>query len=580
MTTLVFDIETDDLLPSLSKLWLIVIGDPATGEVVAYSDHDPDLQPISQAVERLNGATRLVGHNILNFDIPALAQLGISVDWRKGIDTMILSRLKEPSRDGGHSLGKWGEVLGFPKGDFSDFTSYSKTMLEYALQDVRLNIRVWEELKYLLEFCPKAVEVEHVFGWCMSHQMRTGFCFDRQGAEILKAEFIQEKLDIERKLQEIFPPIVEERYSEKTGKRLKDKVTVFNPGSRKQIADRLIAKYGWKPRSFTNSGQPQVDEAILKTLKYPEAQAMVEYLTITKKLSQVESWLTMERDGRIYGYINTIGANTHRCTHKDPNVAQADKDKRMRSLFKASDGMVLVGCDAEGLELRMLGHYLARWDGGAFSKAVVEGRKEDGTDAHSINQKAVGLHLRDSAKTFIYALIYGAGDAKLGRIIIEDAQKAGKPKPPGSPTQIGKEARARIEKNIVGLGKLVKAVKKKFKTTGSKNEPPFVIGLDGRKVYLRSEHSALNTLLQSAGALVMKWAMLCWWERQGAAAHGDTVFLCANVHDEQQFEALPDFAERVGQAFADAITEAGVRLGVRCPLSGSYDIGPTWAETH
>lgn len=130
-----------------------------------------------------------------------------------------------------------------------------------------------------------------------------------------------------------------------------------------------------------------------------------------------------------------------------------------------------------------------------------------------------------------------------------------------------------MEKNIVGLGKLVKAVRDKTKNG-------FLIGLDGRKVHIRSEHSALNTLLQSAGAMVMKWAMLCWWERQGSAAHGDTVFLCANVHDEQQFEALPDFAENVGQAFADAITEAGVRLDVRCPLSGSYDIGPTWADTH
>lgn len=403
--TLVFDIETDDLLPSLSKLWLIVIGDPATGEVVAYSDHDDDLPPISQAVERLQGADRLVGHNVLNFDVPALNKLGvIDIDPRKCIDTMILSRLENPSKDGGHSLGKWGEHLGFPKGDFKEFSRYSKTMLEYALQDVRLNIRVWEKLKYLLEFCPRAVEVEHVFGWCMSLQMRNGFCFDRPTAEILKADLIQEKMDIERKLQDIFPPIVHERISEKTGKRLKDKVEVFNPGSRPQIAKRLKDKYNWKPRSFTPGGSPKIDETTLGALPYPEAKAMVEYLTITKKLSQVEGWLTSERDGRIYGYINTIGANTHRCTHLDPNVAQVDKDRRMRSLFKASTGMTLVGCDAEGLELRMLGHYLARWDGGAFSHAVVEGRKEDGTDAHTLNQKAVGLHLRDSAKTFIYAL--------------------------------------------------------------------------------------------------------------------------------------------------------------------------------
>lgn len=586
MRTLVYDIETNGLLrrqldakgnvlPEMNTLWLVIIGDPATGEVVAYSDHDSDLPSLSQGYERLLGADRLVGHNVLNFDVPALERFGYPLDYTKNIDTMILSRLEEPSKQGGHSLAKWGEALNYPKGDFKDFGRYSKEMLEYALQDVRLNIEVWNKLQYLLEECPRAVEVEHVFGWCMSLQMRNGFSFDLDKAYELHAEFNAKVIEIENELGEIFPPIVHERYSEKTGKRLKDEVEVFNPGSRQQIANRLIAKYGWKPRSRTPSGAVKIDEKVLSGLRYPEAKVLVEYLTVQKKRSMLEGWLKAVDGGRIYGYINTIGANTHRCTHRDPNVAQVDKDARMRSCFKASEGMTLVGADAEGLELRMLGHYLARWDNGAFSKAVVEGTKEDGTDAHTLNQKAVGLHSRDSAKTFIYALIYGAGDAKLGSIIIEDAKKVGHPAPKGNVIQIGKAARARIEKNIVGLGKLVKACKSRMKQG-------WLTGLDGRKVHLRSEHSALNTLLQSAGAIVMKWAVYEFWMRN-EKFYPDFVFrFCANVHDEQQFEVLESSGvpQMIGVEFCNAITKAGETLGVRCPLSGSYDIGPTWADTH
>lgn len=602
MTTLVFDIETDGLLreerdaktkavmPEMTRLWLLIIGDPATGKVAAYSDVDPALPSVSKGYERLLGADRIVGHNILNFDIPALERLGMPLDPRKAIDTMVLSRLREPSRLGGHSLAVLGEALGYRKGSFKDFGRYSQEMLEYAIQDVVVNIAIWEDLRGLLDECPQAVEVEHVFGWCMSLQMRHGFNFDVAGAAQLLGTLEQEKDDLERELHDIFPPrwVFEELKTPARTVTFKDptrgsvvegasytkvKYEVFNPGSRAQIADRLVQKYGWKPKKFTSTGLPQIDEKILASLPYPEARAMVSYFDAQKKLGQVKGWLEAERDGRVYGYINTIGANTHRCTHRAPNVAQADKDKRMRSLWRASPGQVMVGVDAAGLELRMLGHYLARWDGGAFSRAVVEGRSEDGTDAHSMNQRAAGLYSRDSAKTMIYALIYGAGDGKLGQIVVDDARAAGKPKPPGSLFQIGKGVRHKLMANIPGLQKLSEAVQGRV----SKG---YLKGLDGRRVHIRSAHSALNTLLQSAGAIVMKWGMLCFWEAHSASYEtGDFSFL-VNVHDEQQFEAPPASAEGIGLGFANAITEAGTRLGVRCPLAGSYKIGPTWAQTH
>lgn len=415
MKELVYDIETNGLLraqtakdgtviPKMTKFWLLIVGDPATGVVDAYSDVDPDLQPLAVGYKRLRGADRLIGHNVLNFDVPAMETFGFPMEWSKQIDTMILSRLKEPSRQGGHSLERWGELLKYPKGDFKAFDAYSKEMLDYALQDVRLNIVIWNQLKHLLVDMPEAVKVEHVFGWCMSLQMRNGFAFDLAAAEALQGDLRQEVIEAEHKLQDIFPPIVHQRFSEKTGKRLKDRIEVFNPGSRQQIARRLINKYQWKPGKFTSNGSPQVDEGVLAELPYPEAKEMAAYLQAEKKRGMLENWIKACVDGRVYGYINTIGANTHRCTHRDPNVAQADKDKRMRKLWKATAAMVMVGCDAEGLELRMMGHYLAVWDGGEFYNAVINGKKEDGTDVHSRNMKIAKFFIRDNAKTLIYAL--------------------------------------------------------------------------------------------------------------------------------------------------------------------------------
>lgn len=406
MKTLIYDLETNGFLEQLDRIWLLIIGDPETGKVVAYSDFDPDLEPLDKGIARLQQADRVVAHNGINFDSAVFEKLGIEgIGWEKHVDTMVLSRLTDPSRKGGHSLEVLGQALGVLKGKYSGgFDTYSKEMLEYALQDGVVTLALWDKLKHLLEEMPEAVHVEHVFAYCMSLQMRNGFTIDVPRALELRSELLGEIEQIEAELQVIFPPLVIERYSEKTGKRLKDKIEVFNPGSRKQIAERLKAKYGWKPRQFAPSGAPKVDEAVLAKLKYPEAQALIRYFTAQKKLGQLDSWLEAEKGGRVYGYINTIGANTHRCTHSKPNVAQVDKDHRMRSLWIPTPGWKLVGCDAEGLELRMLGHYLARFDGGEFWKSVVHGKKEDGSDVHSRNQRFVGLFLRDSAKTFIYAL--------------------------------------------------------------------------------------------------------------------------------------------------------------------------------
>jgi DNA polymerase-1 len=257
-----------------------------------------------------------------------------------------------------------------------------------------------------------------------------------------------------------------------------------------------------------------------------------------------------------------------------------------RALFHAGDGLVLVGCDAEGIELRMLAHYMAKWDGGAYAETVANGRKEDGTDVHTVNRKAIGLRLRDSAKTFCYALIYGAGDFKLGTIVYDDfddekkarfdAAYRSKGQRQRAFVKLGKSRRSALMTNLPALGQLVEAVKAQAAKKG------YLRGLDGRLLHVRAAHSALNTLLQSGGAVVMKKALVLLDEALDLSIRstGAIVEFVANVHDEWQMETTPEVADDVGKLAADAIVRAGVHFGLRCPLAGSYGVGKTWADTH
>jgi DNA polymerase-1 len=291
---------------------------------------------------------------------------------------------------------------------------------------------------------------------------------------------------------------------------------------------------------------------------------------------------------------------TGRMTHSRPNVAQTPANHALygedcRSCFTVSDAVrySLVGCDAEGLELRCLGHFMARWDGGAYANTVINGRKEDETDVHSVNRKAAGLNTRDSAKTFIYALIYGAGDFKLGTTVYEDFTDLQKQQflekyktkrdRQRALTNLGKARRDRIMDNLPALAKLVEAVRRAWRKNGH------LVGLDGRLLHVRSEHAALNTLLQSAGAIVMKKALVLFEDdyasgiRLSHASHMGAIPIieyCANVHDEVQLEALKEIADDVGKEFAECIRRAGEHYKFRCPLSGSYAVGTSWAETH
>lgn len=242
----------------------------------------------------------------------------------------------------------------------------------------------------------------------------------------------------------------------------------------------------------------------------------------------------------------------------------------------------LIGIDAEGLELRELAHFLHPYDGGRYVDIVHSGDKAKGTDIHTMNMKAAGLYLRDSAKTMIYAHNYGCFDKKLGLIVQDDAKEAGKPVPEGSPSALGKALRAKIEVGIVGLGELIAKCKRAHNKHGA------LPGHDNRWIPSASDHSALNTLLQGNGSIVMKKALVLFGEEIERLQLLDKVFFCANVHDEFQVSVHPDlvserdggFVSPIADLGKDSIRLAGEALDLRCPLVGSADIGHNWSETH
>jgi len=568
---IVLDIETN---LAHDKIHVVVTKDIDTGEVKLWKAAD-NLR------EYLKDVSLIVMHNGISFDAPVLNRL-----WKTKIrlnqvyDTLIVSRLLDPSRENGHSLEAWGQTLGFHKIDYSavwqwmmdrkeayageSFDSPIDSLLEhYCIRDVEVTAKLYHRLNSDVaekQFSQESIDLEHQVAAIIAQQERNGFKLDQIYATCLLTDIKSRMAEIYERMQQRWPPVTVERYSDKTGKRLKDSVVTFNPGSRQQIGERL-KELGWKPKEFTETGQPKVDETILANIKIPEAQTIAEYLMLQKRISQIESWMeAVGKDGRVHGKVITNGAVTGRMTHSSPNMAQIPNagsiyGPECRECWTVEEGNVLVGCDASGLELRMLAHYMKDED---YVRTVTEGSSKDGTDVHTVNQRAAGLATRDAAKTFIYAFLYGAGDAKIGTIVGGSAKDGGKLK-------------AKFLSQTPALAKLIERV-------GKQAAKGWVPGLDGRLIWVRSEHAALNSLLQGAGAIVMKKALVLFNDK--IKANKWPVKLVANVHDEFQFECPQSIAEDAGKAARMSIIEAGVCYNLRCPLDGEYKIGRNWRETH
>lgn len=510
---------------------------------------------------------------------------------------------------GSHGLEAWGYRLGEWKGDYSKemkakgldpWAEWNTAMQEYCEQDVIVTLKLLQ-LQESKEYAPLARTIERDFAWIIAEMERNGFPFHREKAQDLQRRLMRRHAEILAELQVAFPPLTEEwNFTPKVnnkklgyvkGKTMKkSKEIVFNPGSRQHIAKWLKKKYGWKPDTFTTTGQPAIDETVLRKLKYPEAKLMAEYFLLDKRLGMLEGkggkgLIPAGRSGKIHGSVMTNGAVTRRCTHSKPNMAQLPAvnvpfGRDFRELMYAPEGYSLLGWDASGLELRCFGHYMHIFDGGEYTQVVLSG------DIHWKHVIALGLypegteydehddghnHARNKvAKRFIYAYLYGGGAVAIGEILHPDGSKAKK-------ARAGKTLIESFLARTPAIGRLKKTLDKRVQERAM-----HVVGIDGGLLAVRSEHSALNTLLQSAGAIAVKLATIMFYDKLVARGlkSGEDFMLVAHVHDEVQTLVKKGLEEVVGETAIEAIREAGEALGFKCPLDGEWKAGANWAETH
>lgn len=552
MAYYILDIETT---LDHNTIWCVVIRNIDTGDI-SWALNPEALKKLIEPQDIL------IGHNLISFDVPILNRLWkMKIPLKNCIDTLILSRLWKPDLENGHSLAAWGQRLGNPKSEFNDFDKYSLEMLEYCIQDTNLTSDVWHYLNIQLNIDRYSVFKEWSPAW-IEHQVRiiidqqeaNGFCLDIKYTLDLLKRLREESHQLHEELVNTIEPTI-------VVMKTKTKIIPFNPGSRQQVVDRLM-KRGWIPLEFTPTKQPKLSDDILEKMKIPEAASIVRYLLLEKRITQIQSWIdAADEDGVVHGKVNTNGAVTGRMTHSGPNMGQIPASyspfgEECRRCWIPRYGRALVGIDASGLELRMLAHYMNDAD---YTETVINGKKEDGTDIHTVNQKAAGLPDRDTAKTFIYAFLYGAGPAKIGLICGVSVD----------------EAKTLIN-TFLDKTPALKALKAKVSKLAKKGWLP---GLDGRKLWVRSEHAALNTLFQAAGALVMKVALILL-DKQLQRLYSGWYGFVANVHDEWQIECDTSIAYIVGFLGKQAIKQAGELLKLRCPLDGDYNVGTSWAETH
>ncbi len=518
------------------------------------------------------------------------------------IDTGLVKSGKLPMKyRGRYSLAAFGYRLGVLKGDFgatTDWQEWTQEMSDYCEQDVVVTLKLVE--KCLSKEIPEdALDMEMRVAEIITKQEQNGFGFDMKAAVRLYSEVAERREIIREKLKSVFPsfylPDGKHEFTPKRDNKTKGyvagcssrkiKLVEFNPASTAHIAHNLKLRYGWKPVEFTDEGAPKMDEEVMEALPYPEAKILCEFMMLKKRIGQIaegdNAWLKkVDENSIIHGRVSTCAAVTRRMTHSNPNVAQVPATKNAkgkvpygaecRALFKPTrKGWVQVGGDASGLELRCLAHYMARYDGGAYAQEVLNG------DIHTMNQNAAGLSTRDLAKRFIYAYLYGGGDGLLGGIVVGDKAHN------LSENQLrskGRKLRKQFQENLPALSQLVEGVKKKVQKTGT------LKSLDGVTLKSRSAHSALNLLLQSCGAIVMKRALVILHDdiltKELGWIHGIDYGFMANVHDEFQMECPIEYADKLGESIVESIRRVTDYYNFRIPLDADYKVGDSWKDCH
>jgi DNA polymerase I-like protein with 3'-5' exonuclease and polymerase domains len=569
------DIETDGLNPSV--VWCIAVQNTYDNQIIAFHGDSLGLFKLWLASE----VDTLVFHNGIDFDIPVLEKLlGIDFSGVTIQDTLIMSQLDEPRRDGGHSLANWGEIMGFEKDEHKDWSKFSQEMLEYCKRDVEVTTKLY---KLMLQkgLSEDALQLEYTTKKHCSLQEKTGWKFDQRGAMDILRQVNEDLRKAEEEVHKKFVPLPVWKSKQKVKKRFKIDHTrtkgyqaevdlqcytndegdygywsypEFNLGSRQQVGRHLV-HYGWKPTVFTGTGRPKVDESTLKDVDIPEAKLIARYLMLQKRQGQVNSWLDEYNDdtGRIHARVHTMGTVTHRMSSSNPNLQQVtargkEYGSEMRALFIVPEGKVLVGADLSGLELRCLAHYMKDDN---YTQALLT------EDIHTVNQKSAGLETRDESKRFIYAFLYGAGDFLIGKIV-------------GGGIKEGKEVKAKFLDNTPSLKKLRESVQRA-------SNKGYLKALDGRRVLVRSEHASLNFLLQSAGSIIAKRSWVIFHE----LAKEFNYKQLGVIHDEIQIECNNlEEADSIGKLLVKAMEKTTDYYKLNCPITGEYKLGKNWNETH
>jgi len=586
MSRYVFDIETNGIDFSLGThaeqveiCWCVVVQDVDDPDRHYNWNQLAPAGELNAVLKRLEEADELIGHNIIQFDIPALRKLFNFRPRGKITDTLVLSRTLYPDRPGGHSLDAWGQRLACTKGDFTDFDRYSPEMLEYCRQDVEVNRQLFERLQQeSSDDWDRALDLEHSIARIIAEQEANGFKFKRQEAENLAEEWRDELLRIDLDSLRFCPKrwipgrtvdrpyklngdlsIPTLKYAERYGI---DSdliggpfvgVTLEAPDlNSKPVQKKQLVENGWKPKQTTPTGQPKIDDSIQET----ELGKLIKRRNLySHRLAQLEGLIRLcDSHDRIHAGANPCGTNTHRMRHsRVVNIPGARSELPMRHLFTVEKGHRLVGYDAASLELRILAHYINNDD---YTKAVTSTDKSN--DAHTLAARAAGSDDRDIGKIINYALIYGAGDRRLGSIV-------------GGGAREGRAIRKKLYARIPGFEQLLRQV-------DAASRRGHLVSLDGRKLYLRGGKSSLNTLIQGGGAVFMKTVA----EQLDAA----TLILeipgkkVCDMHDEAQWELPPESVEPFRAAVRISFENANALLELRCPQEAEVLVGTTWEETH
>ena len=640
----VIDIEAN-ALENPSLIWVIVCKDIESGELHVFRRPSTNAKEAKRFLSFAAKVDHWVGHNILGYDLPVLSRiLRLSLPDDIGsccTDTLILSKMADFSREGGHSIEQYGKEIGLEKIDYTDFTQYTQEMEDYCKRDVEISERRYSSLLWYLADpgSLRGFRTEQDFQyWVANYLHSNGFGFDLPRCERILERVEKELGELDEQILTAFPPklkLVREitprltKYgtlNKNDFRWVKDgdlsvynggpfslcSWVSFNPSSHKQIIE-VLNKAGWRPIEKTKThvetlrelGRTKseldsqtvygklkvlketgwkVNEENLSTLPSTSpapARLLAKRILLESRRRSLTEWSGLvESDGRIHGRFQGIGAWTHRMSHQEPNTANIPNShdingkvkllgKELRSLWCAPKGRLLVGCDAEGIQLRIFAHYI---DDKEFTQALVNGRKEDGTDPHSLNKRIMGsvCKSRAAAKRFIYALLLGAGNGKLAEILETGEQGV-------------QEVLGRIRERYAGFDYL------KSNVIPADAKQGWFKGLDGRKVGIpgnegERRHLAMSGYLQNGEAVVMKLATLKWHK----VLRSLDCMLVDLVHDEWQVETPNnvEVALRVAAMMADSLRVVGEELQLKCPLAGSYyndgvpTIGTRWSVTH